>query len=341
MPIRKVGNRWQVRVSIGNRQRLERTLPPGASRDDARQLEAQVSRAQIDAAIGKKPRYLIDDVLDQWQKTGAEKLKSWPKSLKYRFQVLRDSYTQGQRLDQLVEVAERIKSDGQRDGINPITVNRYVAILRRCGNLAEQWGWTDLSIGRRVKLLPENSSRHVYLTPEAVESIASKADPLVADMIRFAALTGLRRGEMLPLRPEQIRDGLVILGTDTKTGKPRGVPLTPQAAQIAAKRLPWGIGEYVLWERFVKARTAAGQPQVRWHDLRHTYGSWLMVGGLEPVKVRDLMGHSSLAVTNRYSHTSPEHLMGALKVLPTLGLRGYGVGKKNAKKPVRSKKKAA
>lgn len=329
MSIRRKGNRWEVRLRLGRGRRIERTLPPGATRHDARTLETQIHRAQIDAATGRKPERLIDEALDQWIATGADKLRSWPRDLKYRFNVLRE-YTVGKPLDELVDVAEKIKKNGQAEGLAAPSINRYVALLRRIGNLTERWGWTDLPLGRRVQLLPERSERHVYLTPDQVRSLAKHAQQPVADMIHFAALTGLRLGEMLRLQPEQVRDGLLILTSDTKNGRPRGVPLPPEAAQIAVKRLPWGISRDQLRDRFLKARKAAGMTHVHWHDLRHTYASWLVQAGQPLTAVRDLLGHSSLAVTNRYSHLAPAHLVTAVSFLPEL--RGKGGGKRKPKK---------
>ncbi len=318
MSVRKVGQRWQVRVRLGSGARAEPTLPRGASRADALQLEAKIRRSQVDAAIGRRPKYLIDEALDRWIETSARHLKSWKLDLKYRTDVLR-GYTSRKPLDAIPEIAERVKEDGQREKLNPASINRYVALLRRIGNLAEQWGWTDKPLGRRVKLLPERSERHVYLSAAEVERLAKHADPLTADMIRFAVLTGLRRGELLPLQPDQVRDGLLLLGTATKSGRPRGIPLPPQAAAIARKRLPWGVGKEVLRARFLEARSAAKLPQVRWHDLRHTYASWLVQAGQPLTAVRDLLGHSTLSVTSRYAHLAPAHLVQAVASLPSLG----------------------
>lgn len=317
MSIRRVGQRWQVRVRVGSGARVEQTLPRGARRADAFQLEAQIRRSQVDSAVGRKPKYLIDEALERWVETSAKHLKSWPRDLKYRVDVLR-GYTHRRPLDAIPEVAERVKEDGQREKLSPAATNRYVALLRRIGNLAEQWGWTDKPIGRRVKLLPERSERHVYLTPDEVEKLARKADPLTADMLRFAVLTGLRRGELLRLQPDQIRDGVLILGTDTKSGRPRGIPLPPRAVAIARKRLPWGVGMWALRARFCSARTAAGLEHVRWHDLRHTYASWLVQAGQPLTAVRDLLGHSNLGVTSRYAHLAPAHLAKAVASLPVL-----------------------
>ena len=328
MSIRKIGQRYQVRVRVGGGQRVEQTLPRGATRDDARALEAQINRAQIDAAVGRKVTRTIDQVIDQWIDTGADKLKSWNKELRYRIGVLR-KYTAGKPLDDIVRIAEKIKANGQRDGLTAATINRYVSLLRRFGNLAERWGWTDLPLGRRITLLPEHSERHVYLTAEEVQAVASHTDPVTADMIRFAALSGLRLSEMMRLQPEHLRDDLLLLDATTKSGRPRGIPLPPEAVAIARKRLPWPLSRPQLRARFIAARAAAGIPHVRWHDLRHSYASWLVQSGQSLTVVRDLLGHSSLAVTQRYAHLAPAHLAAAVTYLPHLG---QGRGKSRPKR---------
>jgi hypothetical protein len=96
----------------------------------------------------------------------------------------------------------------------------------------------------------------------------------------------------------------------------RGVPLPAEAARIARERLPWQVSGWTLRHRFDAARTAAGLAHVRWHDLRHTYASWLVQAGQSLSTVRELMGHSSPSVTARYAHLAPEHLRQAVEVLP-------------------------
>lgn len=278
---------------------------------------------------------MIDDAIDRWVETSAQHLKSWQKDLRYRVGVLRD-YTAGQPLSKLPDVADAIKRAGMEGGASPAGINRMIASLRRVGNLAERWGWTDAPLGRRVMMLPENGQRHVYLTPAQIDTLAKQTDPLTADMIWFAVLTGLRRGEMLALRPDQIHQDIIALDAKTKSGKPRGIPMPPRAARIARKRLPWGVTPETLRKRFEAARQAAGMPNVNWHDLRHTYASWLAQSGQSMSAIRDLMGHSSLAVTDRYAHLAPHHLRAAVATLPD----GERVGKNGAKisKKVTAKK---
>ena len=331
MSIRKHGNRWQVRLRVGSGRRIERSLPVGATRADAQALETRLRAQLIASATGRVDRYTIDDALDRWVESSAKALKSWDRDLRYRVGVLRE-YTAGQPLPALPEVADCIKARGQKEGLSAAAINRYVALLRRVGNLAERWGWTDAPLGRRVILLPEHSQRHVYLTADQVRALQAAADPLTADMIAFAVLTGLRRGELLALQPHQVQGTVLALDAKTKSGRPRGIPLPPEAARIARRRLPWGVRHWELRRAFEAAREAAGLPHVHWHDLRHTYASWLAQNGQAMTAIRDLMGHSSLAVTNRYAHLAPSHLRDAVATLPKLGGVKVGTGKKAGKR---------
>lgn len=314
MPVRKRGTRWQVRLPLGDGRRLERTLPPGASRADALAAEAHLRRQQVDIAAGRDPARLIDAALDRYE-AGSRGLKSYDRDLRYRIAALRE-WTGGRVLDEIPDVAARVQADGLASGLAPASVNRYLAILRRVANLCVDWGWTDVPLGRRVKLLPGEQQRHVYLSPEEVRRlVASCRLDEARDLILFAALTGLRRSEILRLAPDSVRGDVVLLTANTKSGRARAVPLPPQAAEIAARRLPFTIGAPLLHKVFDEARTAAGMPHVRLHDLRHTFASWLAQGGASMAVLRDLLGHSSLAVTSRYAHLARPDLAAAVEKL--------------------------
>lgn len=315
MAIRKRGERYQVRVRLGSGRRVERTLPAGAKRADALAVENEIRRRQLDALAGRRPDRLIEEALARWEPE-ARALKSYPKDLRYKIAVLREHYLAGKRLDELPDVAAAVKRTGLAAGANPATINRYLSILRRLGNLAVRWGWTDKPLGQRVQLLAGESQRHRYLTPAEVRQlIAACADLEAGDLILFAVLTGLRRSEILRLTPGMIRDGHALLDAQTKSGKPRAVPLPPQAARIAQERLPWSLTTYTLRDRFEVARVAAGLPGVRFHDLRHTYASWLAQGGSSLAMIRDLLGHASMQTTSRYAHLAREDLVRATRKL--------------------------
>jgi integrase len=325
MSIRKRGDRYQVRVRIGGGGRLERTLPPGATLADARALEVSLGRARIDAAAGRRPHYLIDQAIDRWVESSAKSLRSWQKDLRYRVEIVR-THTAGKPLEALPDVADTIKRTAIKAQVAPATVNRLLAILRRVGNLAERWGWTSEPLGRRIDMVPGERPRELYVTADQVRAIAAAAEPTTRDVILFAALTGLRRSEILRLTPADIRGADIIVSARSKSGRSRVVPMPPEAARIA-KRLPFTIGVSLLTKRFNAARAAAGLPDIHFHDLRHAYGTWLAEAGTEGPTIRDVMGHSSLTVTSRYLQTAGESARRAVAKLPRLG---SGRGRKRA-----------
>lgn len=311
MPVRPHRGSWEVRVQHAG-QRISRTF---ASRRDAQEFERRHRARVEDRRVGRTPRYSLEEALERWLTEDAASLKSI-RSIK---EHLRPIYIliRGRDLAEIVDVAAAVKADGHKHGRAPATTNRKLAALRRVANLAHlQWGWLDEPLGARIKMLAGERQRHTYLTRAEVARLASKAGkPAVRDAILLAAMTGLRRGELLSLTPESKVDGALVL-PETKSGRPRIVPLPPEAARIA---LPIDCTVHELKHGFERARVAASLPRVRFHDLRHTYASWLVQGNQSLTVVRDLLGHSTLAVTGRYAHLATGHLRAAVK--------GAGIGR--------------
>jgi integrase len=153
-----------------------------------------------------------------------------------------------------------------------------------------------------------------------------------AEAVRVAAYAGIRLGELLALRWRDIDwtgSALTIsramssgVEGPTKSGHVRRVPLSDQAA-AALERLSHrehftGPDELVfgsvlgraldgsaLRRRYKRARDHAGLRPLRWHDLRHTFGSRLAASGIDLVTIKSAMGHADLKTTERYLHAKP------------------------------------
>jgi integrase len=294
---------WQVRMVIGG-QRIQRSLGPAAGREDALNLEAQIRRDTLSGRLGKTPPRSLDEAIARWLEGEAKTLKDYAGHLS-KVRAIR-THCAGLRLDQIVDAAESIKSAGITDGLKPATINRRLAILRRVANLAHgQWGWLDLPLGQRIKLLGGETARHTYLTPDQVEHLAQCCRHAgVATAIRLAARTGLRQNEIL--QAKTVFDGCIVVDPETaKSHRPRLVPIPPDMPDL---KLPLEISYATLRTFFEDARQTAGLPQVRFHDLRHTAASWWAQAGANLAILRDLLGHSTLAMTSRYAHLLPGDL---------------------------------
>lgn len=300
---------YQVAVSVGGRT-LRRSSRHWTHKD-ARKVEAELQSQARRLAAGEKPERFLTEALEEWLTKHAPKLRSARQSRNHARMLY--PYLKGKRLSEAPQVWADVKS--KMKGKAPATVNHKGRILRQICNLAlTEWQWTDLPIGKRIKLLPE-TPRETFLTPAQVEALAVAAGGDAGDMIRFAAYTGIRLGHMLRLTKHDIRDGWITLDRTSKTRTLQQVPIAPQIETIAA-RLPFPVTEWQLREAWRLARKECGLEAVRWHDLRHTCASWLVQAGVPILDVRDWLGHSSVSVTQRYAHLAPRNLQNAALRLP-------------------------
>ncbi len=153
-----------------------------------------------------------------------------------------------------------------------------------------------------------------------------------AEMVRVSAYAGLRLGELLALRWRDVDfvghaltvERAISAGVEssTKSGRVRRLPLPDQAAaaldrmsrredftgadeRVFCNPLGRTLDPSALRRRYRRAQAAAGLRPLRWHDLRHTYGSLLAASGVDLVTIQSVMGHSALATTGRYLHARP------------------------------------
>lgn len=290
---------WRVQVQKHGR----RVSTTARSAEEARALEARFRRDLFLQRLGEKPRRTLEEALLRWLAEYVPQLKR-PRDYESHLRAL-IPHVAGLALDDAPQAWLAYRA-ANADLTNS-THNRRGAVLRRVCNLARKWGWTTDDLGGRIDLLPENSARHVYLTVADVARLADacKYRP-TRDAVLIAAYTGLRLSEIIELQPTDVRDGCLHIGA-TKSGHPRVVPIH-HAIRAAVARLPIPCGKRWLIHHFERARTELGHPEWRFHDLRHTNASWLVQSGADLITVRDLLGHSSLAVTGRYAHLATEHL---------------------------------
>jgi integrase len=183
-----------------------------------------------------------------------------------------------------------------------------------------------------VKSFREFNTGLRVVSPEEEEKLLRNAAPYFQDVIRFALNTGLRIGEIFGLRWSNVDWEKSILNVlAPKTQKTRVVPLNAEARKVLEY---WALGkrnEFVFYnpdtgKPFVDLKAGfglacrkAGISGVTWHTLRHTFASRLVNRGVDIVTVQELVGHSAVTVTMRYTHTNLDSKRNAVAKLEGFG----------------------
>lgn len=212
------------------------------------------------------------------------------------------------------------------------TKNRYLALIRSILNRSVKI-WHYIDHAPTVIMYSESNSRIRWLRPEEAHKLIDCLKPsYLADMALFTLNTGLRLNNVLNLKKEQIdldRKVAWYYGDETKSGEALGVALNEIAFKLIKqnwRRHPQYIFVNSLGHRIAQidrrtwatALEKAGIQNFRWHDLRHTWASWLAQSGVPLRTLQEMGGWKSVEMVQRYAHLSPEHLHEHAKVLASV-----------------------
>lgn len=225
--------------------------------------------------------------------------------------------------------------------VSPTSVNRALATLRRLLRLAQEWHVIDRV--PRVRLLPGERNREFVLSHQRERIYLEMAPQPLHDFAMLDLDTGLRVGEALALRWSEIHlepaNGAKFGFLHVKEGKSRfakrNVPLTARvramlAGRSARAQTPWvltGESETQIPVSSLDHAHARLRKALKMttdfvlHSLRHTYGTRLGEARADAFEIMRLMGHSSVTISQRYVHPSPEALEMAVERLESLNQR--------------------
>lgn len=215
------------------------------------------------------------------------------------------------------------------------TVNNHIACLKHMLHKGADWGMpVHVYEGiKKVKIINPENQRLRFLTRDEADRLISKCSKHLAPIVELALNTGMRRGEILNLTWDRVdlqNGNIMLTQKDTKGKSIREVPLNETAKRVLSAIVRRLDVPYVFHENgspylrnhkaFVAACTRAKLVDFHFHDLRHTYASWLVQAGISLQTVKELLGHKTLTMTLRYAHLAPGHKHDAVRLLDSKAL---------------------
>ncbi len=220
---------------------------------------------------------------------------------------------------------EQFKALKKQAGLNPKTINNFLACLRKCLQCAIDW--EKIAVMPKMKKFPIDCGRIDFLSPtESAKLLGDDQDPVINGMAFMALRTGMRFGEIIGLdwsdvnmekRIINIRRNKVmgIIGTP-KNGKVRAVAIASDLLAFLTKQVKKSgpvfhlndgreLTHHLALNALKRCCVRVGIRKISWHTLRHTTASHLVAEGVPMNVVKELLGHSSILMTSKYAHLAP------------------------------------
>ncbi len=338
MGIRQRGKRWFVDVTVNG----TRKTATCNTRKDAETKEAELQYAlrtgkEVNSRRSNARTWTLQEALDNcletaapagWRGTTYEKVGGL--NVRDAIQFMGPDIA----LDRIThDLIDAWLNSCEAKGNSNATLNRKLAALSKVMKLAIKRGGLDTMpplpdrrkerVGR-IRFLAHDEQREMMAYWKHI------GQHQVADFVTVLIETGMRRGELMHLRPADVdlKTGVIMVyGKDdkgTKNGRIRSVPMTMACRDAITHHLS-GARVFDLTEMQIRQQWANmrgymnmdGDPDFVLHICRHTCASRLVKAGVSLPVVKDWLGHSSITTTMRYAHLFPQDLMNAAAALNT------------------------
>ena len=331
MPIRKIGNAWQVDI----RKKGVVFRKSCSSKSDAVKLEKHCVKCiednlplpEANSIVGMTSEILFRKTADKYWSDA-----DWGLTQIRRQEKILDVMGRNVPIQEITSnMIDDILQHFKKKGASTSSLNKISACISKSLNLAVDRGWLDKK--PKIDWITTNNNRLRYLIKEEeaylVQILTAKQEIECKDFFLFLLDTGLRRGEALRL---SCRDVDLDKGTlsvwETKNGNPRTVPLTTRVKNILETRIDtegrlknkpiFNLTEEKIrrvWEWLRSNMGLEDDKEFVLHSLRHTCASRLVQRGIQLQVVQQWLGHKSINMTLRYAHLDTQNLLDASKVL--------------------------
>ena len=336
------GNRWYIDYYLpgGNRKREVVTVPEKdpstiTQRDAEKALsirKAEIAQGKFDIIKTEKPvkfEKLIEAYLE-WADENHKSPERDHAACKNLLTHFKGKNIYGLNLWEI----EKYKSERKKQGRKPETINKELGVIRRMFNLALE-GSLNVKTGKNpvqgLKLVKVPKLKARVLKDLEFQKLYEAASNHFKPILLCAYMTGMRRSEIARLKWKDVDfDDSYIYVVETKNGESRTIPIGEPLLMLLQKTKKDTTSEFVFitpngnpytsltsWKSaWSTALKDSGIEKCRFHDLRHTFISNLIVGEKEDfATVMALSGHKDISMLKRYSHTQDEAKRAAIQKL--------------------------
>lgn len=337
------GNYFWADICFKGERRRERVAHLSLGKSGRKLAEAVLDKWRLEISEGKfldKKEFckltfkeFAEKYMEEWSKPFKA---SWEKQDKWRLKKLVPKFG-SKKLDEIEPKAVEDYMRQRLQEVSPRTVNMELGLLRAMLNKAVEWGFLTANPIKQVKKIKQHQgrladvSRVRYLDKDEFANLLEHCDDRLRPIILLAVNTGLRKSEIqnLSLNDVDFRKKILTINRQ-KNHEVSRMPLNETACQILLELKRNSSEERPFNHNFRKSFETAlrrsGIKDFHFHDLRHTFASWLVMAGVPIYTVKELMRHKDIKMTTRYAHLSPDHKMEALKVLESFSGSRYGTG---------------
>jgi len=320
---------WYISYYEPSGRRVKKKIGPIKKLAEASLKKIEVSIAEGKyLEIKKQNKIKFKDFANEYLELHSKvNNRSWRKSDLRNIAALNKVFANKDLHEITPHMIEQFKAHRAKE-VSPATVNRHLSCLKSIFSKAIAWDKFDgENPVKKIKLFKENNQRLRFLEKNEIKCLLTNCTKHLRPIVIIALHTGMRKGEVLGLKwcDLDFKRGIIYL-YDTKNGEKREVPINEhvKTALLRTKRNPKspymfckenGEPYKFINTSFFTALKKSGIKKFRFHDLRHTFASHLVMSGVDLNTVRELLGHKSLKMTLRYSHLSPSHKQRAVDVL--------------------------
>lgn len=314
---------WQIDIGYGKKRQ---TGAYEGTKEEAQEFERSERRRRGKLVIQSDPRLreITSDYLEAYQLDhlpgGYEKQKEQIEKIESFF----GAYCLTSISPNLIDSYKRHRVLS----VKPITINKELSALSGLLKWAVEKGHLDQL--PRIKRFPPKLAKSPVKripTPEIMEKIIEESTPRLRELFRLSFMAGLRPGEAIKLKSENWIEKLSVLSVTGKGNKTRHIPipcpkmqaeLTRRAKETKSGYLwesPWTKSRYVDIRDALKeaAKRAGWNEPINAHLLRHAAATDLIDKGADVSVVQQILGHSTIKVTETYLHIRQDMMKQAME----------------------------